>query len=202
MKLLRDGAGQSAMARVNGAPSLVVIASAETVDNLIKRFSDQRIDLREGQADKLLMGLGAVASYKNFIFVIDPYPRRFTYSGGTYTQVAAFSAEAATKGNKTEINSSWETADYEETFIFDPEVMTQLVPAPKATVASNFPFDPVKYTGEWQVKNIIDRECNPDGTILYHRGTLAASSMPRYPERGVAIVHQRCDPQITVTSCT
>lgn len=193
-KLFRDGAQQSALGQTNGMPVLTLICSMETSDNIIKTNADVRQDLRWGNPGELLKALGVEREYRGFYHVYDAYPRRFTYAGGAYTNVAAFATQAATKGNKAEVNSSWETAGFEESFIFDPTVYTQLIPRPVTTPAPNYRFDPVTYTGVWQVKNILNRDCNPDGNILYHRGILAAGSLPVHPERGVAFVHLRCDP--------
>lgn len=202
VKLFRDGANQSALGRMDGAPVLTLICSAETSDNLIFVNSDIRQDLRDGNPSELLKAIGVERSYRGFFHVIDSYPRRFSCDQGAYTEIAAFSLAAATKGNKAEVNSSWETASYEETFIFDPTVFTQLIPRPVVNPADKFTFDPVTYTGIWSVKNVPDRVCNPDGNIIYHRGILAAGSMPVHPERGVAFVHLRCDPACNlVTEC-
>lgn len=204
VKLLRDGADQSAMMTDNGRPVLTLITSSETSDNLIFLNADIRQDLRWGQPSELLKPfITDNRVYRGFIHIIDPYPRRFTCAAGVYTEVPAFNTAAATKGIKAEINPAYETAPYEETVIFDPTVYKSLIPRPIGTVAPKFNFDPVTYSGVFEVKNIIDRVCNPDGTILYHRAILAEAAMPISPERGVAIVHLRCDPSINaITSCT
>lgn len=203
LKLIRDGAAASAMGKDNGAPVLTLVTSAEASDRLIRDNADIRQDLRWGQPNELLRSIGVERSFRGFFHVIDAFPRRFTCAAGVYTEVAAFSTTAATKGNKTEVNPSYETATHEESFIFDPEVFHQLVPEPVVKPAADFRFDPISYMGSWKVQNIPDRVCNPDGNILYHRGILAAGSKPVHPERGVAIVHLRCDPAINaVASCT
>lgn len=208
VKLLRDGAANSALLREGGAPLLTVIVSAETAFNIIRQNENLRNDIRYasmgGNRNALLLqGLGVNFSLSGFMFLIDMFPRRFTCSGGVYTEVQPFTTAAATKGTKTIVNPTWETAPYEESFIFDPEVFHQLIPQPIVNPAPNFTFDPVTYTGNWRVVNIPDRICNPDGTILFHRGILAAGSMPVHPERGVAFVHLRCDPPCNlVTSCS
>jgi hypothetical protein len=74
-------------------------------------------------------------TYRGFIHIIDPYPRRFTCSGGVYTEIPAFNTVAATKGQKAEINTAYETAPHEELVIFDPQVYTSLIPRPIGTVA-------------------------------------------------------------------
>jgi hypothetical protein len=203
IKLLRDGADDSAMMEDNGRKILTLICSAETSDNLIFQNADIRQDLRWGQPSELLKPIitdGRV--YRGFIHIIDPYPRRFTCSAGVYTEVPAFLSVAASKGNKSDINPSYETAPYEETFVFDPMVMRQLIPRPITNPAANFSFNPVNYTGIWAAKNIPDRRCNPDNNIIFHRGIMAAASEPVYPERGMAFVHLRCDPACSlITSC-
>ena len=205
IQLLRDGAAGSALVRSNGMPILTVICSHETAGNIIRQNFTERQDIQyadstHGDAARLLKAFGIQHEYRGFMFLVDMFPRRFTYSGG-YTEVPAFVQNAATNGFKSDINPAYRTAPYEETVIFDPMVMTQLVPTPITNPAPNFRFDPVTYTGDWKVLNILNEQCNPDGTILRHRGLLKAGSMPVHPERGVAFVHLRCDPSGCVTSC-
>ena len=110
---------------------------------------------------------------------------------------------AADRGQKAEIRSAWLTAADEESFIFDPEVFVQLIPRPITNPAANFNFDPVNYTGDLAALNIPDRVCNPRGQILFHQAVLAAASSMLHPERGVAFLHKRCDPQCVLqTSCS
>lgn len=203
VRLLRDGAGASALGRVDGRPILTAILSAETSNDIIFRNEDIRQDLRWGKPSELLAPFGVSRDYKGFYHLIDSYPIRGTCTGGTFTEVAAFELQAATKGQKAEVASAWTSAQYEISFIFDPMVFTQLIPQPITNPHPKFKFDPVNYMGDWTAKNIISRDCNPDGTILYHRGILAAASKAIHPERGVAFLHKRCDPALNlVTSCT
>lgn len=202
-KLIRDGAAESAMGQMDGAPVLTLVTSAEMSDRLIFDNADIRQDLRYGKPSELLAAMGVERSYRGFFHIIDPYPRRFTCAGGTFTEVAAFDTTAATKGVKARVNASYESAPYEESFLFDRAVLEQQIPEPITNPASNFRFDPVSYSGDWKLKNILDRICNPDGNIIYHRGILAAASKPVHPERGVAFVHLRCDPACNlVTTCS
>lgn len=200
LKLMRDGVGQSAMGKVNNSPILTLITSAETSEQIMKADGDLRSDLREGNPNMLLQQLGVEKQLKGFFHVIDPYPRRFTYSGGVYTEVPAFVDSAATKGFKSEVNSSWETATHEESFIFDPTVITQLIPKPITAPHSKVQFDPISYNGTWKLMNIPHKTDNPDGTIVYHRGILAAGAKPNNPQRGVAIMHKRCGPELNWTT--
>lgn len=202
-KLLRDGAGLTAMARTGSEPVLTLICSSDTSDSIVFDNADIRQDLRWAEPGQLLKPFGVQRNYRGFVHMIDPYPRRFTESGGVYTEVPAFYEVAATKGTKTEVNPDWEAATHEESFIFDPAVMRQLIPEPIVKPHPKFVFDPVNFMGDWQLKNILNRQDNPDGTIVYHRGTLAAGSEPGYPERGVAFIHLRCDPTLNlITACS
>lgn len=58
----------------------------------------------------------------------------------------------------------------------------------------NCVIDPISYVGDIKVQNIPNRQCNPDGNILYHRVIMAASSEPMLTWKGYAFVQQRCDP--------
>lgn len=199
IKLLRDGAADSALLKSNGAPLMTVIASPEWIGNTIRTNADIREDIRwadSGMGDKarLLQAFGINHSYDGFMFLADLFVRRFTCTNGVYTEVPAFIRVAASKGWKYDINPAYETAPYEEGFIFDPMVFEQLIPQPITNPAPNFRFDPVSYVGDIKISNIPNEQCNPDGTIMKHRIIMAASSEPQHVWKGVAFVFLRCDP--------
>lgn len=205
IQLLRDGA--TALINDNGMPVLTVIASAETIGNLIRNNADIRNDIRwadsgAGDNARLLKAFGINSTYAGFMFIADMFPRRFTCSAGVFTEVPAFDSTAATKGNKAFVRQAWRVAPYEETFIFDPDVFHQLIPQPIIAPHPKFVFNAVNYTGDWRIQNIPDEVCNPDGNLIRHRGILAAGSMPVHPERGVSFVHLRCDPTGCQLTCT
>lgn len=203
VKLRRDGADMSALGRENGVGIFTLITDEETSDAIIFQNEDIRQDLRWGKPNMLLAPYGVEKSYRGFYHVIDNFPMRFSFSGGAYVEVAAFSTTAATKGQKAQVNASWTSALYTSSHIFNPAVFTARIPRPVVNPSRNFRFDPVSYMGNFQLKNILDRVCNPDGTIVYHRATLAEASEPVHPERGVSFVHLRCDASLNmITSCT
>jgi hypothetical protein len=201
--LLQDGAGAEALLRGDGgSPVGVMITSFETAGNLIRQNSAIREDIRfSNEANILIKSFGIQYAYDGVTILRDPANRRFTCDAGTYTEIAAYSLTAASKGQKAEIRSAWRTAPYEESFWFDPNVFTQLIMEPPTAPAPDFRFDPVDYTGMVRMYNIPDRICNPDGNVIFHRMHLAAGSYPVEPERGVAFVHERCDPMGCVTEC-
>lgn len=201
--LLQDGAGAEALLRGDGgSPIGVVITSLETAGNIARANANNREDIRfSNEANFLVRAFGVSFAYQGITFLTDPYNRRFTCSGGTFTEVPAFILTAATKGQKAIIRPAYKTAPEEESFWFDPNVFTQLIVRPPTNPAPNFNFDPVDYTGVVKMYNLRERSCNPDGNIVFHKIHMAAASMPVEPERGVAFVHNRCDPEGCVVDC-
>lgn len=201
LKLRRNGA--AGMGMENGMPIMTWLTSAEASDNLLFRNPDVRQDLRWGKPSELLQKLMVERSFKGFFHLLDLYPLRYSISQGpVITEEPVWEKLDATKGKKAEIRTQWEGAAAEGSFIYEPTVMTQLVPRPITNPAPNFRWSPINYQGVWALKNIPDRDKNPDENILFHRGIFMAASMPEYPERGVAFLTLRCDhPVSLVTSC-
>lgn len=206
-KLRRDGAAMSAMGMDSGAPIFTLLAGEEALDRLIFDNADIRQDLRWGKPSELLRAYGVERSYRGFFHMIDSFPMRFTCDGGNYTEVPAFVGLSATKGNKSDVNGPYEgssgtVATHETAIIFDPAILTARIPKPITAPAPGYKFDPVNYSGVFSVRNILDRTCNPDGTIIFHRGIMAAGIEPVHPERGVLFVFKKCDaPLNAVTAC-
>lgn len=204
LHLLRDGAPPDGLA--DGDPQLTLITDSETSENIFLMNGDRRSDLRYGEPHKLLAPFGVGGPYKGFYHSIDPFPIRynFTCTDGTITltEVAPFTVVAATKGFKVIVNSAWESAQLTVSHIFNRKVYQQLIPRPIVAPHPEYKFDPVTYTGVWTAKNILDRKCNPDGTIIYFRWHAMSGSLPIHPEYGVSFLHLRCGPPCgAVTAC-
>lgn len=196
--LARDGA--LGMGMESGAPVLTLICTEETSDGIIRSNGETRNDIRWGAPNLLLAPLGVVGSYRGFYHLFDMFPRRASISGATVTIISPFSNTNATKGIRSEVNTTWRTATVEESHIFDPKVMTQLIPNAIVNPHPKFPFDPVSYVGDINTLNILHEEKNPLGTILFHRADMMASSMPVLPRRGASFLHLRCDPACLITT--
>jgi hypothetical protein len=197
MKLIRDGAGNNAMGRENGAPVFMLICGAETSEALIRLNADIRQDYRWAKPNELLTPLGIERSYGGFYHSIDPYPPRFVqYTGVTnyvLRRVYPFKRVALTgsgKGYKYDVNSAYETATYELSYIFHQDVMRSCVPGP-VTAGSKMNYTAQNYRGEFKWVNIPDRATNPDGNVGYFRGVLSNGARPVFPQYGFAIVHNR-----------
>jgi hypothetical protein len=201
--LMRDGAGAEALLRgTGGVPLLTALVSSETRGNIIRQNSEIREDIRHSNEQNLLVrGFGIAHSYGDIVFLVDTFPRRFSCTDGTYTEIAAFSLTAATKGQKAVVFSTWKEASVEESFIWDSDVMTIEIPRPPVAPHPLFRFNPVDYTGIPSLRNIMSEDCNPDGNIVHHRLHFGAATRPRATWKGVAFAHTRCDPMGCTTTC-
>lgn len=204
MSLVRDGAAiNNAMGRENGRPIFTLVCGPETSDQLIRDSGEIQTDYRySSQVDELLKPLGVERSYRGFYHVIDDLPPRYDFVGGVWTRRMPYVGVAATKGTKYDINPQYEAAQYEMSIVLIPEVYCSLVPRPISSPGGNTTFEPQKYRGDWNWLNIQDRVENPDKTIGYFRGVLSNGSKPIRPEWGYCIMHQRCENQLGLVSCS
>lgn len=203
LRMVRDGGGANAYGRQNGAPVFLLLTSYEQSDMLIKANGTSgqtatRDDFRwSDRAAELLGPLGVQRTYKGFHHLVDPFPRRFTYASGAWTRVFPFirSTSSLERGVKYDINSAYETATYEESIIFHPDVFTSLVPKP-ISATGEMDFAPQTYRGEFTWRNIPDRATNPDGSVGFFRAIFASGSKPIFPNLGYVIRHLRSNPVV------
>jgi hypothetical protein len=203
MKLIRDGAGNNPFGRENGRPQFAVITSSEQSNSVILDNEKVREDYRYStKVSELLAPLGVERSYKGFYHLIDDFAPRWNFTNGAWVRVLPYSPVATTKGNKWDINPAYETALYEDTFVFHMDVMETLIPAPITSPGGNTKFDPVSYMGDFKWRNILDAVTNPDGTIGYFRAILSSGSKPVFPEWGYVIRTLRCDSNLGLLACS
>lgn len=198
--LVRNAATETVIFRNNGSPVFTVIASDETIGHLIRDNHELRDDIRwadagMGDGARLVKSWGINSTYAGFMFIGDTTPRRFNWVDGALSEVAPYEDYSPSSGTGSRLSEAYQNARFEETVIHNRGVWKQLIPEPVTKPHPEFVFDAVRYTGIWKAMNIINRECNPDGTIIYHRAVMQAGSMPVHPERGVAFVHLRCNPE-------
>lgn len=203
IEFYRDGAGADALLRGDGgAPLLMVLTDSESAGNIKFTNMEVREDIRNSNQNNMLVrNFGISYSFEGFVFLIDSFPRRFVCNAGVYTQVQPFDVTAASKGQKAVVRSAWKTAPVSESFIFDRDVMTILIPRPPTSPHPDFQFNPVNFMGVLKLMNILDEACNPDGNIIHHRMRLASASEPNMIERGAAIAHLRCPPAGCTIQC-
>ncbi len=202
LKLLRDGAGNNAVDRVNGRPQFIAIMGPETQENILKEIGDIRDDFRySDRVGELLGPLGVTRPYKGFFHLIDDFPPRYNFDGTNWVRVEPYIASSASKGQKYDINPAWETAAYEDTILFHEDVYTSMVPKPITSPGGNTTFEAVKYMGDWKWLNEFDKTENPDKTIGYFRGIFSDGSKPIHPEFGYVLRHLRCAPELNLGAC-
>ena len=202
-RLYRDGSTSGSVGMNGGAPILPLIIGPEASHALIRADSNQRGDMHYGAPLELMKGLFVAKTIFNYAHIITPFPRRFTCTGGAYTEVAPFTAASATILTKGEVASAYENAPYEEAIIWNRKVMKHLVPRPMPSPGGGTSFDPVSYLGEWLWRNIADQ----DGTNVFNTmgrfyGRMFVAPAPIKPELGVAIVFRRCNPSLNAVPTT
>lgn len=207
MRLIRESAGRSAYGMDNGRPVFALITSAETSDNVLLQDSDRRNDWRNStRVDELLQPLGVERGYNGFFHLIDDLPPRATYADGKFSLVEPYELAALDstegKGSRADLNPDYENAEYEISFVFNPEVYECMIPAPLTSPGGNTEFDPQTYRGDWKWLNIQSETTNPDKSWGYFRGLFTCGSMPNRTEWGYAILHQRCDIDSDYAPCT
>lgn len=199
-KLIRDGAGTNAYGRENGAPVFLLITSPETSDDIIKLNADIRQDFRYAKPSELLTPLGVERSYGGFYHLVDTMTPRFDFVGGAFVRRYPYVSTAATKGQKFVPNPAYFTAEYEDSIIFHADVFTSLVPKPVGATGQ-MAFDPQSYRGDFRWRNILDRTCNPDGTIGFFRAIFSSGSKPVFTNLGYVIRHKRCAADFGLVGC-
>jgi len=202
MELIREGAGRDGIGMSNGVPQFALVTDAETSLDLIRKNSDIREDWRYADAPELLKPLGVSRSYQGFFHVCDTLPFRYDYVGGAWVQRQPYASEAATKGLKWEIQSTYLNAEYTVSYIYHPAVLECLVPRPFGSAGSGVNFNPQSYMGQFDWRNILDKACNPDGTLGFFRALYASGTKQIHPEFGFAIVHKRCPNDLELASCS
>lgn len=198
--LLWNGAGVEVMGTNDtGRPILDLFTDATTQRDLIRQDPDLREDFRfayEGQGVNmpLLKSRGSAFTWNGYRFITDTFPERYNVSGATVTRVLPYKdVESTTKGFKQEVNPAYRFAQYQISVIHIASVFKQLVKQPISTLGK-FKFDPVKYTGDFQMLNIKDKKCNPRGTKMFLDAIFAAATEPGNTHLGVAIAHLNCPP--------
>ena len=200
-RLIRAGAGSNAYGRENGRPVFSLVCSSEASYQL-QTEAGFRDDVRYNNAkvSDLIAPLGVEKSFRGFYHLCDDLAPRFTTA---LTNKSADDADAGaafltpvypyTHNTTTKIiepNANYETADLEAAFVLVDNVMESLIPAP-ISGGNGLKFDPVNYKGEFKWTNIPDVEKNPDGTIGFFRGILAAASKPIKTNFGYVILFKR-----------
>lgn len=205
----REGGSVQGVSEDTMAPVVEVITSNEAFLNMLRQNPDLRENILYawmGAKDDMPLLPGGIPKkrrlFGNFVFSIDPYPRRFAFSGGVYVEIPVWTTQATTKGLKRVINPAWNAAPYEETIVWTPDVFQSLAwNADPTPPAPGWAFDKINSMGDWRVRNILERDCNPDGTMIFWRAIMGDATRPINPDVGYTILHLRCNYPLEILSC-
>lgn len=197
-QLVRLGGGANSYGNVNGRPTFVAITGMETSERI---FTEEKFrqDIRwSDQVPELLAPLGAERLFKGFWLIDDVFPPRWNFTGGAWVRVPAY----VWNEDETELieNTDYDDAEFEDTIIFHADVFKSIAPEPPKSVGGA-KFDPIKYRGEWDWKNILHREDNPDGNYGFFRGVFMNGSKPKFPKYGFVLRHLRCGFALEGAAC-
>lgn len=190
------------------APAGTIIVSDETYKNLLRNNPTLANQINYAwmgaRDDNPLLPSGIEKRRKvfgNWVVFTDPYPRRFAFTNGAYVEIPVWVSSATTKGNKQTINPAWLAAPYEESIVYHPDTYRSLAYNTVTNPAPGWNFDPINSMGEWSVRNILERDCNPDGDQIFWRAIFGDVAEPVNPEVGFTILHLRCGYQHSLTNC-
>lgn len=210
MMLYREAADiATGIDETTGEPVFDLILSAEMSRHIIKSdaamASDNRYAFMGSKNDPnspLLIGMPTKRrNYGGFFHNIDPYPRKFVWSGSAYVQVAPFVKSSTTKGNKWELNPAYKAATYEEIIVWSQDTYISEAVNTITNPAPGWNFDPHSWMGEFSPRNIQHRTCNPDGTMIFWRALFSDASHPQNPQAGYSLLALACPNNLNLTGC-
>lgn len=208
-RIIQDGGGEEAYAMKNGSPVLPLICSSQAHRTLIKGDSGVREDFRfadmgEAGASTLLKAWNVDTYYGGYMHIIDMKMPRYNFVGGAYVEVPFYVEAAATVGTKLVLNPDYVNAEYEDAYIWHPDVVHRLVPKTRTTVGVDTNFGGFGYNGEviWRNPDVLpDSSVNIMKNMGYWASQMYAAYKPAKVQYGYVIRFKRC-PNISGSGCT
>ena len=203
-RFMRDGGGEHpGVPKTEGQPTPLVIISPEQKRGLFFRNAEVRQDFRfSAEATKLLNPLGIRGAYANFMYATDFQMPRYDFVGGAWVRRPYYTSEAATIGDKANVNPAYEDAGYEDVVIFHPAVYTLEMYNPTRAFGQGVSFANNNWAGTWKWINKYDKDCNEDENTGYFRSLLASAPRPDQVELGYVIRVKRCPNDYGFIECT
>lgn len=190
------------------APVFPLLIGREAFAHLLRENEELRQDIRwawigaRDESPLLPNGMPRKRrSFGGYIIYENPYPRRFNGLSVTANRVTHWAESTADKGYKQTLSNSWKYADNEETIIFHPSVYQQLAVNTIGTPSPGWNFDPRSWMGEFSLRNILNKDCNPDGDKVFWRSLFADAAAPVAPEVGYVYLHKNCGFNKASTDC-
>lgn len=205
VRILHDGGGREAYAQANGQPLLPLIISYEGSRAIIKGSADVRQDFRfadmgKGGESTLLKAWGVDKAYGGFMHLIDTRMPRYNFVGGAWVEVPFYISTPTTIGDEAIVNPAYTNAEYEDCYIWHPDVVKRLVPKPIGSVGADTRGNPVDFNGAIKWLNIPDKVQNPLSNIGFWAAALKAAYKPAKTQYGYVVRYKRCT-QILGDTC-
>lgn len=191
----------------DGRPQFILVTDMATSDDIMREDGNVNAFLwNKSRVPELLAPLGVDRAFRGFYHVIDNLPRRYTFAGGVWTEVAPYEEVAATTGVKRKLSAAYMAAPYTDSVIFLPSVISMLHPKPISSVGSGTSFAPQTYVGDFKWLNVQNVDStspyyNPDNSWGFYRALMMSSTKPVHPEFGIVIRHLRCPSDIGAQAC-
>lgn len=204
-RVVQDGGGLEPYAVSNGGPLIPAVMSMEAHRTIIKGSTDVRTDFRyadegKGSDATLLKAWGTDKAYGGFLHTIDVKMPRWNFVGGAWVEVPFYINQATTIGNEAIVNPAYNSAAYEDLYLWHPQVVKRLVPKPIGSVGADTRGTPVNFNGETRWLNIQNKETNPWGDIGFWAAALYAAYKPEKVQYGYVVRFLRC-PNVLGEGC-
>jgi len=202
----QDGAGSEASyAKRQGAPILPLILSQEAHRTIIKGDDSIRNDFRWADSGKsdgavLLQSWGIDREYGGYHHIIDQRMPRWDFVNGAWVNRPFYANVATTIGNEADVNPDYLAAQFEDLYLFNPDVMTRQVPKPATSFGSGSSAKAISFNGEVVWLNIPNKTDNPFSDIGFFAARLYAAYKPRKVQYGYVVRFLRC-PNVSGTVC-
>ncbi len=205
-RAIRDGAGREPYAKKNGAPLLPLILSDEAQRTLLLNDASIRSDFNfaemgKGSADsKILQRWGVDTGYGGYLHIIDTKMPRFNFESGAWVEIPFYTTAAATIGTKLVLNPAYLTAEYEDAYVWHPDVVHRMTPKNHTTVGADTQFGSFDFNGTVKWTNIPNLTDNPLGNQGQWFAWLYAAYKPIKVQYGYVLRFKRC-PNIVGSAC-
>jgi hypothetical protein len=210
--LENDGAGEDAYGTDNGAPLYTAIMSMGRQTDLFNNDTTVRqtveyATMGEGQGAQLMKSWGVKRNFRGFMHVIDNRMPRYNWSNGAYVRVPFWLNTPAHLGptDKSIPNPAYQTAQYEDVFIWHPKVMKRLMPKAPHSMGADTSFENAPYDGEIVWRNILNGdatspEYNPMGNFGRYYAPMMAAYEPNLTRLGYILRVRICQ-NVTSSTC-
>jgi hypothetical protein len=205
-RIIQDGGDMEAYAKSQGAPIIPAILSMEAHRTIVKGDDSIRNDFRWADSGKgvagatLLQSWGIDRTWGGFMHVIDVKMPRFDFVDGAWVERPFYISESTFIGSEAIVNPAYEAAEFEDLYLWNPDVVTRQVPKMPTSFGSGSSAKALNLNGAVQWLNIPDKVQNPYSNIGFYSALLYAAYKPKKTQYGVVVRFRRC-PHVATTDC-